>query len=541
MRIGWRLGLVVLAWCALGSGARTGTASWEAEPSADTLTVMAWNIWHGGREDGDGVGPERVIGVIRESGADIVAMQETYGSGERVAAGLGFRFHPRGTNVSIHSRYPIVEDLSVHEAFKCAGALIELPDGSRVAFYSVWLPYSGEIWAPGTRDPSRPDEMLAACRASAEDLEAMWGAIETRLAGPSYDGVPVIVAGDFNSMSHLDYGEVGWDQYHAVVDWPTGRVLSRRGFVDTYRAANPAIDRERDSTWSPRFPDQERDRIDYIYARSPGWRVGSSRLVRSHAEGFPSDHAAVVTTLERGAGWAERAVRAASYNIRHGAGMDGVVDLDRTAGVIAGLKADVIGLQEVDLGVGRSGGVNQVNELARSLSMHPAFGSFMDYGGGRYGMGVLSRFPIVDVEALRLPDGNEPRVALLVEVRLPDGGTMLVVNVHFDWVEDDGFRFAQARALAARLRERAVPFVLLGDFNDRPGSRTIDLFRSVAREAAKPEGARFTFPADRPEKEIDFIWCSPPDAWSVGAVRVVEEADASDHRPVVADLVLLGE
>lgn len=535
--------LGILVYLIAACSGHLPTAGPDEAEAPRAVTVMAWNIWHGGREDGEEIGPRRVVEVIRESGADLVAMQETYGSGEFIAGELGYRFHPRGTNVSIHSRFPILEDLSVHEEFKCVGALVGLPDGSRLAFYSVWLPYSGEIWEPGTRDVSRPDEMLAACDASAEDLKAMWGAICDRLAADEYQGVPVIIAGDFNSMSHLDYGEVGWDQYHAVVEWPTSRVLTEAGFLDTYRTANPVIDRDRDSTWSPRFPEQEQDRIDFIYARTPGWRVGASRVVREHAAGFPSDHAAVVTTLVRDGTPQSggRPLRAVSYNIRHGVGLDGRLDLHRTAAVLRELDADLIGLQEVDLDVGRSGRVNQVNELARKLGMHPAFGSFMDYQGGRYGMAVLSRFPVVHAGSLRLPDGNEPRVALEVEVRLPDGGTVRIVNVHFDWVEDDAFRFEQAAALTARLREAETPFVLLGDFNDRPGSRTLDLFRGLAREATKPRDARFTFPADEPAIEIDFIWCAPPAAWNIGSVRVVDEAAASDHRPVVADLTLLGQ
>jgi endonuclease/exonuclease/phosphatase family metal-dependent hydrolase len=533
--------LIVLACCfSLTNACAAQPPAPEPERAPDTLTVMSWNIWHGGREDGADVGPERVIEVIRSSGADIIAMQETYGSGERIAEGLGFRFHPRGTNVSIHSRHPIVEDISVHEEFTCVGALIELPDASRVAFYSIWLPYSGEIWAEGTRDSSRPEQMLAACRASADDLEAIWRAIATRLAKPEYKDIPIIIAGDFNSMSHLDYGEVGWDQHHAVINWPTSRILPRHGFIDTYRATNPKIDRARDCTWSPRFTQQEQDRIDFIYARARDWRAQSSRVVRTHAERFPSDHAAVITTFARapGAESAERVIRAASYNIKHGEGMDGRVDLERTAAVLADLEADIIGLQEVDLRVKRSGGINQVNELAQSISRHPAFGGSWITRAVDTAWRSCRDFRLWDVQSLRLPDGNEPRIALLVEVRLPDGSTMLVANVHFDWVGDDAYRFAQAEALAAHLRTRTIPIILLGDFNDQPGSRTIDLFRSFTHEALKPEESRFTFPSHDPTREIDFIWCAPSDAWEVGPVRVIAEENASDHRPIVADLIL---
>ena len=508
----------------------------------ETLTVMAWNIWRGGREDGDEVGPARVVDVMRDSKADIVAMQETYGSGELIADALGFHFAPRGTNVSILSRYPIVEDISVHEEFQCVGAIIALPDGSRLAFYSVWLPYSAEIWAEGTRDITKPQSMLAACEASQESLTAMHAAIEMRLADEKYAGVPVVIAGDFNSMSHLDYGEVGFDQYEVVVDWPTSHVLHREGFVDTYRACNPDVDRSRDSTWTPRFPEQEQDRIDFIFARSRTWAPTGSKVVRTHAEGFPSDHAAVVTQFVRREdgtnATGELPLRAASYNIKHSYGMDGTINLARTADVLRGLDADFIGLQEVDLGVARSNGDNQANVLAGSLSMHPAFGSFMDFGGGQYGMAILSRHPIVNVTSLPLPNGNEPRIALVVEARLPDGSTVLVVNVHFDWVADDAFRFQQASTLAEFLRTVSTPFILLGDFNDQPGSRTMKVFEDIATEAAKPAGDRLTFPSDTPTKEIDFIWYSPEASWRLKSTEVVHEAVASDHRPVVADLLL---
>ena len=87
---------------------------WGQRPNhRSNFSVMTWNIWHGGREDGEKVGPQRVIRVIKNSRVDIIAMQETYGSGELISEALGFNFLPRGTNVSIMSRFPILEDISV--------------------------------------------------------------------------------------------------------------------------------------------------------------------------------------------------------------------------------------------------------------------------------------------------------------------------------------------------------------------------------------------------------------------------------------------
>jgi endonuclease/exonuclease/phosphatase family metal-dependent hydrolase len=228
----------------------------------------------------------------------------------------------------------------------------------------------------------------------------------------------------------------------------------------------------------------------------------------------------------------------ASYNIRHGRGGDDIINLPRTAAVLRLLGPDIVGLQEVDHRVTRSGGVPQADSLGRLLDMEAAFGAFMPYQGGEYGMAILSRYPIVGQASIRLPEGNEPRIALRADVLLPNGDTIAVVNVHFDWVADDAYRVAQASFLTTVLDTLSRPYILLGDFNDVPGSRTLDLFTARATEARKPRGDRFTFSATELEKEIDFIFAAPDSRWEVGAAQVVDERVASDHRPVVARLVL---
>jgi len=231
-------------------------------------------------------------------------------------------------------------------------------------------------------------------------------------------------------------------------------------------------------------------------------------------------------------------IRVVSYNIKHGRGNDNVVDLPRTAAVLRTLAPDIVGLQEVDRDAERSGKVDEARALGESLGLNHAFGRFMDFQGGAYGMGVLSRFPITQSREVRLPDGNEPRVALAVDVRLPDGRPLTVVNVHFDWVRDDAFRFAQAQKLTAFLDALKNPYILLGDFNDEPGSRTVALFTARAAEAAKPRDNRFTFSSTEPVKEIDFIFMAPRAAWTTSEVRVIDEKVASDHRPLLGVVTL---
>ena len=137
--------------------------------------------------------------------------------------------------------------------------------------------------------------------------------------------------------------------------------------------------------------------------------------------------------------------------------MDGTLDLKRTLKTLESLKADIIALQEVDDQARRSGGVDQASWLAEQLNMHAAYGSFMDFQGGRYGLAMLSRQPIESQETWRLPDGNEPRVALAARILTDSGETITAISVHFDWVKDDGFRFAQA---TGRLSICSAPLTL---------------------------------------------------------------------------------
>lgn len=232
-------------------------------------------------------------------------------------------------------------------------------------------------------------------------------------------------------------------------------------------------------------------------------------------------------------------LKAVSYNIQHGVGMDRRLSLMRVAHLLRDLQPDILGLVEVDRNCRRSGGVDQAAELGRALGMHAAFGKFMDLEGGQYGMAILSRYPILEVLEVPLSPGSEPRIALMAGVELPGGKRLQVVNVHFDWIEEDRVRFTQAQELGEFLRTVDQPILLMGDFNDRPGSRTMAVFGDYL-EAAKPEEARLTYPADEPEREIDFIFVAPPEAWSVRSVRVLPEKVVSDHRPVVAELMLRG-
>ncbi|WP_337175974.1 endonuclease/exonuclease/phosphatase family protein [Paludisphaera sp.] len=287
--------LIVTIASALAAPAR-------GEEAPRGVRVMTWNIWRGGDRAMDDADPaaklakqRRVAQVIRDSGADVVAMVETYGGGEAIAGELGFHFRPRGTNVSILSRWPIGRDLSVYKPFHCVGAVIEPPDAPPFALYSVWIHYVDDVWTdPRSRDGRSPGQLVA------DDGPSRLDEVRAILAGAEEkaNGLPLIVAGDFNSNSHLDYTEAARDQHGMVVPWPVTREIEAAGYVDAYRACNPTVDRARDRTWSPRFPEQIQDRIDFIFSKGDALRPASAVRL-DEAEGvWPSDHAAVVADFQ---------------------------------------------------------------------------------------------------------------------------------------------------------------------------------------------------------------------------------------------------
>ena len=231
-------------------------------------------------------------------------------------------------------------------------------------------------------------------------------------------------------------------------------------------------------------------------------------------------------------------VRVMTYNIHHGEGMDGKVDLERVALVIIEAEADLVALQEVDVGTSRTGGVDQAVRLGELTGMHSAFAKFMDYEGDEYGLAMLSKMPIEEITRIPLPPGKrEPRAALAVRTTLSGHVSPIVfVSLHFDWLRDDAERFAQAQSLIEQLGDEDLPIILAGDFNDTPDSRTMQLMFVSFKNADKPEDDRFTFSSTEPRREIDFVVYRPGDAFA-GSAWVVDEPMASDHRPVVADLV----
>ncbi len=264
------------------------------------------------------------------------------------------------------------------------------------------------------------------------------------------------------------------------------------------------------------------------------------------------------------------ALRVMSWNIRSGFGsfdlpeaMRGESMLATIAGAIREADADIIGLQEVDRFWDRSGGVDQARWLAEELGMEWRHAANMVPGGGppeegspQYGIALISRWPIVEHEHVLLPtpEGWEQRGALVAVVQAPDGGHIVVVNTHLQVDGSNGAaadqRAESAGITAELVRNRRLPAVIMGDLNATPESSELRALRDERSGfqdcwvVANPGEMGLTIPASPdtgPEARIDYIFAS----CDITVRRVVVPVTsatriASDHYPVVADLVTSG-
>ena len=227
-----------------------------------------------------------------------------------------------------------------------------------------------------------------------------------------------------------------------------------------------------------------------------------------------------------------------TWNILHGANAKGELNLEAKGRYISDQAADLVFLQEIDENCERSDRVDQMTVLGRISGMDAAFGSFMPYQGGRYGLGTLSSLPVRATRSLRLPEGDEPRVALLREVEVL-GRSLLAVNVHFNWTRDDTSRYAQARALLAELDTIDLPMIVAGDFNDVPDSRTLEAFFEAGFEPVEEPGPSWN--ASEPSVDIDHILARSGRGLRLEPLggEVQDERALSDHRPVRGQIRVL--
>lgn len=313
---------------ALLHGLLVGAALGFAQPSQATeLTVMTFNIWGGGANEGKPV--DETVAAIRAAGADIVGLQETRLEPEdctaeycpaagssvapAIAEALGYYYYDQmGENDALWanaviSRYPIVKATRNE-----LGVEIEV-EGRKVMAYNIHL----------TDFPYQPYQLLDIEYGEAPFLKTEAEAVAAAQAarGPALDlllqdlaegegAAAVFIFGDFNEPSHRDWTEAAAKAGHhpLAVRYPTTLRLEEVGFVDLFRAVHPDEVAKPGFTWTPTSepgdPEDHHDRIDFVFGRAAALEVLEAGVVGEEAPEadivvtpWPSDHRAVMARV----------------------------------------------------------------------------------------------------------------------------------------------------------------------------------------------------------------------------------------------------
>jgi endonuclease/exonuclease/phosphatase family metal-dependent hydrolase len=239
----------------------------------------------------------------------------------------------------------------------------------------------------------------------------------------------------------------------------------------------------------------------------------------------------------------KKTLRVLTYNIHHGEGTDGKLDLARVAKVIAAAEPDLVAVQEVDRKAARTGRVDQAAELGKLTGLHAEFARAIDLQGGEYGQAVLSRFPVKIAKVHPLPGKKGQETRIVVEARVEPGGgrpALTFLATHFQH-DDAATRKEQAAKLNELFGTADRPLILAGDLNATPDSEPMKLIAEKWSYATAPGKGLFTIPAGEPRRQIDYVLFRPAGRFRVVEAKVIAEPVASDHRPVLAVLEWAGD
>jgi len=231
-------------------------------------------------------------------------------------------------------------------------------------------------------------------------------------------------------------------------------------------------------------------------------------------------------------------LRILTYNIRFGE----LATLEQLGTFIKDQHPDVVAIQECDWKLKRERAFQQagkayMNELAYYSGLFGLYGKAIDYKGGYYGIGLLSKYPIIKSECISLPNPEpktEQRVMLLAEIELPDHSVITFISTHLE-VSSAKTRKAQVDFINKKVYEIKTPVILAGDFNATPDEEEI---KEGFKGWFNATNNDLTFSTKKPEIKIDYIMGLPLQRFELVSTQVHSDCNLSDHFPVSSVILL---
>ncbi len=227
-----------------------------------------------------------------------------------------------------------------------------------------------------------------------------------------------------------------------------------------------------------------------------------------------------------------------TYNLRFGE----LASLEEMAAYISNQQPDLVALQECDWKTTRTRAPKQagkafVNELAYHTGLFGLYGKAIHYAGGYYGVGILSRYPIIRSERVYLPNPKpekEQRVLLIADIELPDHSVVTFISTHLE-VSSEKTRIAQIEFINKKVKELQTPVILAGDFNAIPSSKEI---KTGFAHWFNASDTTFTYASNKPEIKIDYIYGLPKHRFKILKTSTDNRCMLSDHFPVLSVIEL---
>ncbi|EWC48765.1 hypothetical protein DRE_00070 [Drechslerella stenobrocha 248] len=278
------------------------------------LRVVTFNLWVGGTHISNY--HNKQIQFIVDTNADVIGLQEANRDHvKRLADALGWYFWSDDRELGIISRYPIVEDYGYVNL--SGGVRIALDgEASQINFWNAHFtaypygPYDACFERKTVAKIIQREAESGRTKQVTDTINAMKDQIKAART------VPVILVGDTNAPSHLDWTEATRSRNcgYAAVQWPTSWIPTQAGLIDSFRVAHPDPVAVPGTTWSPIYPFNQgstgkvepQDRIDVIYhsgdltvVDSEVLVVGKPKTFGSHQNNeWTSDHAAVIAVYK---------------------------------------------------------------------------------------------------------------------------------------------------------------------------------------------------------------------------------------------------